>query len=177
MLEHRTLKSPIDSISSSSILLILTPEQVAQIFGSAVGLVKEQTAHNELPVLQIEKSLFINFESLQRGAIMHASRTPARCDQHSNCSGPHAEKKSMMSIDEAAHYLDIAPKTIRKWLSNRTCPFPTVKIGDSRKVKRADLEEYVKNLGHDCIEMAVNESVASQQVQPRRGRPRKTLLA
>ena len=175
MLNHHTQLNQIDSSSSSLILLILSPEQAAQLFGSAAGLVKEQTARSGPPVLQIAKSPYVNFEALQTGSIIQASLTPARCHQHSNCCGPQAQNNPIMSINAAAQFLDIAPKTIRKWLSNGTCPFPTIKIGDSRKVRRSDLEEYVKKLGHDRVEMAVNQSVASHQVLPRRGRPRKTL--
>lgn len=52
----------------------------------------------------------------------------------------------LLSVPETAHYLGLSEKTIRNWLSLGTCPWPTVRLGARRLVRRVDLEKYVRDL-------------------------------
>lgn len=85
-----------------------------------------------------------------------------------------AEKPLLLSLDAAAQCLSLAEKTIRKWLSDGTCPFQTVKIGGRRLVRRVDLEKFVNELGSDPSEKPTAEISVGPNLKRGRGRPRNT---
>jgi excisionase family DNA binding protein len=50
--------------------------------------------------------------------------------------------KPLFSIPEAAEYLDIAPGTLRNWLSAKRLPY--VKVGRLTRVSRRALDEFIE---------------------------------
>lgn len=55
----------------------------------------------------------------------------------------------LVSIEEAARFLAVGVQTLRNRQSLGQLPFPTVKIGNRRLVRFADLSDYVANLPQD----------------------------
>jgi len=50
--------------------------------------------------------------------------------------------ENLMSVDEAAEFLCVAPKTIRNWQYKRRLPY--VKIFGAVRFRRADLESLIE---------------------------------
>lgn len=143
---HHTQALDPDSAFSSSTFKVPTDEPHAQLSGSPIVVVKE-------------------------GATSHLRDGQLKASQVSSRS----EKSLLLSIERTAECLEIAPKTIRKWLSNGTCPFPTVLLGARRLVRRVDLEKFVNELGCAQSSMLGTEPLNRQELKRGRGRPRKTL--
>lgn len=54
--------------------------------------------------------------------------------------------KRLFTIEEAAHYLGLAPKTIRNYLSDKTFPIKPKKIGGRVLFRRDDLDRFIDEL-------------------------------
>ena len=80
----------------------------------------------------------------------------------------------LVSVDEVARLLSLAPKTLRNWISIGTFPVSTFLIGRRRMIRLTDLVLYVSELG--CVEKKnVVKMTVNGLTQPKRerGRPRK----
>jgi hypothetical protein len=176
MFNHQALPDQQNSGISSLKLQVLTAEQYAALIGSPLGVVEEQIDRNELPITLIGNQRFVNVEALQKSVAFEAAHVPARASRlpSSRVESP-PEKSLLLSINGTAQCLEIAPKTIRKWLSNGTCPFPTVLIGARRLVRRCDLEKFVSELGTSPAVSNPSINSTTQEVKRGRGRPRHTL--
>ena len=176
MFNHQTLPDQQKSGISTLELPVPTAEQHAEQSGSTIGVAEGQIDRNELPVTVIGNQRFVNVEALQKGVAVEAAHAPARANRLSSSRVEQpSEKPLMLSINGTAQCLEIAPKTIRKWLSNGTCPFPTVLIGARRLVRRCDLEKFVNELGTSPAVSNPSINPTTQEVKRGRGRPRHTL--
>jgi hypothetical protein len=176
MFNHQTLPDQQKSGISTLELTVPTAEQHAEQTGSTIGVVEAQIDRKELQVAVIGNQRFVNVEALRQSANLEAEQVPARVSRSParRLETP-AEKPLMLSINGTAQCLEIAPKTIRKWLSNGTCPFPTVLIGARRLVRRCDLEKFVSELGTSPAVSNPSINPTTQEVKRGRGRPRHTL--
>ncbi|MCK9494177.1 MAG: helix-turn-helix domain-containing protein [Dehalococcoidia bacterium] len=58
---------------------------------------------------------------------------------------PRNDFEPLMTVEEAAAYLRLKPKTLRNRVSAGT--IPSVKAGHGRRFRRADLEAWLRNEG------------------------------
>jgi excisionase family DNA binding protein len=176
MFNHHTQSAQPELGISGLTVPVLSAERYAQLSGWSLASVEEQMDRGELPTLIIGKHRLVNIEALRQRAILESTLAPLRAGQVSTRHvEAQVEKPLLLSIDGTAKCLEIAAKTIRKWLSNGTCPFPTVLIGARRLVRRTDLEKFVGELGCDPIEKPPSESPVGQNIKRGRGRPRNIL--
>lgn len=54
--------------------------------------------------------------------------------------------KLLVTVKVAAEAISIEPGTLRDWISEEVCPFPTVKLKGKRLVPYKLLQEYVDGL-------------------------------
>lgn len=179
MFNHQSQLEQLESSIASSNLPALSAERYAQLVGSPIGVVEAQLNRHQLPSIKIGSRRFVNIEALRQTA-KQDPLSPVSQPSSISVSGQidppgmsPTEKSLMLSIDNTAQCLGLAPKTIRKWLSNGTCPFPTVLIGARRLIRRTDLEKFVNELGQPSIAPAsAFESALVQPIKRGRGRPR-----
>ena len=55
------------------------------------------------------------------------------------------QNEKWISIDEAAKYMDVKPRTIRSWIQKEDCDIPAHKIGRQWKFKMSELDSWVKS--------------------------------
>ena len=176
MFNHHTQPAQEESGISGLSVPVLAAALYARLSGLSLAMVEEQMECGDLPTLIIGKLRLVNIEALRQRAIWESTVAPSRVVQPSTSHvDSTAEKPMLLSIDGTAHCVEIAPKTIRKWLSNGTCPFPTVSIGGRRLVRRTDLEKFIDELGCGPREKQPAETTVRQKVKRGRGRPRNTL--
>ena len=176
MFNHHTHPAQPELGSSGLNVPVLSAERYAQLSGWSLAAVEEQMDRGQLPTMLIGEHRLVNIEALRQRAILESTLAPLRAGQPSPSHiDSLVEKPMLLSIDGTAKCLEIAAKTIRKWLSNGTCPFPTVLIGARRLVRRTDLEKFVDELGCDPLEKPPSEIPVGQNIIRGRGRPRNTL--
>ncbi len=79
----------------------------------------------------------------------------------------------LLSIEDAARALSLAPQTLRNLMARGQCPFPTVKIGARRLVPAAALQQFVDSLsGASAPAQAPQPDPAPTAPTRRPGRPR-----
>jgi hypothetical protein len=64
-----------------------------------------------------------------------------------------APAKTMFTVDEAAHYLGLSPRTVRNGLGPKAVkPFPVkpVRVAGRVVFRLSDLDAYVAGLGESC---------------------------
>jgi excisionase family DNA binding protein len=178
MSNHHTQPVQPESDTSGLNVPVLSAERYAQTIGWSLAMVEEHMDRGELPFLIIGKHRLVNMEALRQSSIFESTLEPERVGQISKSHvDMRAEKPLLLSVDQTAQCLGIASKTIRKWLSNGSCPFDTVLIGARRLVRRTDLQRYVDQLGGTPSEKSPAEISDVQNVKRGRGRPRNTLTA
>lgn len=176
MSNHHTQTIQPESDTSGSNVPVLSAARFVQSNGWSVALVEELMDCGALPTLVVGKHRLINIEALRQRAQLESTLVPAKVVKASKSHvDSRTEKPMLLSIDGAAQCLELAPKTIRKWLSNGTCPFPTVLIGARRLVRRTDLEKFIDQLGGVPSEKPPAEISYDQNVKRGRGRPRNKL--
>jgi len=57
-------------------------------------------------------------------------------------SGPLQQDRQLLTVEDAAAYLDISPGTLRNWLSERRITY--VKVGRLTRVRRSVLDAYIE---------------------------------
>lgn len=176
MFNHQSQLEQLESSIASSNLPALSAERYAQLVGSPIGVVEAQLNRHQLPSIKIGSRRFVNIEALRQTAKQDPLPPVSQPSSISvsgqiDPPGMSPEKPLMLSIDNTAQCLGLAPKTIRKWLSNGTCPFPTVLIGARRLIRRCDLEKFVSELGQPAS-VSASESSLVQPIKRGRGRPR-----
>ena len=60
------------------------------------------------------------------------------------------ESVALMTVDEAASYLRLAPWTLRHWVCQKKIPY--VRLGRSVRFRRKDMERFVSQNVHGKIE-------------------------
>ncbi len=60
------------------------------------------------------------------------------------------ESVALMTVDEAASYLRLAPWTLRHWVCQKKIPY--VRLGRSVRFRRKDMERFVNQNVHGKIE-------------------------
>lgn len=55
------------------------------------------------------------------------------------------QNENWVSIEEAAKYMDVKPRTIRSWIQKEDCDIPAHKIGKQWKFKMSELDAWVKS--------------------------------
>jgi excisionase family DNA binding protein len=86
----------------------------------------------------------------------------------------------LMSVEEAAYSLGLAPSTLKNWIHFQRVPFPTYKLGGRRLIRTVDLEAFVASLADTPSSLADAPEVPAPAPAPaesapapkRRGRPR-----
>jgi excisionase family DNA binding protein len=58
---------------------------------------------------------------------------------------PDIENKEFLRPDEVAIMLDICKKTVYSLINNMDNPLPSIKIGGVKRIKRSELEKWLKN--------------------------------
>jgi excisionase family DNA binding protein len=66
------------------------------------------------------------------------------------------ESTALMTVDEAAEYLRLAPWTLRHWVSKKKIPY--VRLGRSIRFRRKDMERFVIQNLHAKSALAPTES-------------------
>ena len=66
------------------------------------------------------------------------------------------ESTALMTVDEAAAYLRLAPWTLRHWVCKKKIPY--VRLGRSVRFRRKDMERFVTQNLHAKSALASSES-------------------